>query len=168
MTTIEQLRAMPVGTRIGGGFILTVKMTKKSVQLPNKKYVHTVVLCDETGEMVADFLGTEAYLPMKKGEQVKIIVAEIQELVLKEGNDGQKLVVSQWQVKTQTLDEYDAEIASYKTLWEKETRGKIRHGVVCSCIQRGMPLPEIIMSKTAIETVVEYIFDGTEEPKTTI
>ena len=161
MTTIEQLRKMPVGQRIGGGFVLTVKMTKKSVQLPNKKYVHTVVLCDETGEMVADFLGLGSYLPLKKGQQVKIIVAEIQELVLKPGNDGIKLYVDQYQTLTQTLDEYDAEIASYKNQWEIEVRGKIRHGLVCSYIQAGVSIDK--PTKAKINELVEYIFNGPDK-----
>jgi hypothetical protein len=155
MTTIKQLREMPVGTRIGGGFVLTVKMTKKSVQLPNKQYVHTVVLCDETGEMVADFLDPGTYLPVKKGQQIKIIVAEIQELVLKAGDNGVKLYVSQFQVITQTIDEYEADTLIYQSRLESEIRGKCRYGLVCSFIRAGKPI-----DKAEIGLLVEYIMTG--------
>lgn len=152
--TITQLLAMPVESRIGGGFILTVKTTKKYVQLPNKKYVHTVVLFDKTGEMVADFL-SGTYNPLIKGEQIKIIVAEIQALVLKDGASGIKLYVSQFERLTQTLDEYEREQNEYALVWDKQTRGKIRHGLVCSYIRTGAEI-----DKERIEQLVEYIMTG--------
>ena len=173
MITVKQLRQMPIGQRIGGGFVLTVKMTKKSVQLPNKKYIHSVVLCDETGEMLADFVGPpNSYLPMKKGGQVKIIVAEIQELVLKAGNDGMKLYVEQFETLTQTLDEYEAEIEVEALInqnqWHREIKGKIRHGIVCSMIQSGLPVDDILIHKTQIETLVKYVYNRREESETDV
>ncbi len=159
--TIDQLLKMPVGERIGGGFILTIKTTKKSVQLPNKKYIHTVVLFDKTGEMVADFL-SGTYNPLIKGEQVKIVVAEIQALVLKDGANGIKLYVSQFERLSQTVDEYEREQNEYKLEWDKQTRGKIRHGLVCSLIKSGVLLPDIldVGYKPLIEKLVEYVFTG--------
>ncbi len=155
--TITQLQKMPVGERVGGGFILTVKQTKKYVQLPNKHYVHTVVLFDETGEMVADFLdpGVGIYSPIIKREKIKIIIAEIQGLVLKAGDNGTKLYVTQYQKLTQTLDEYEAEAAGYAVQWNREIKGKIRHGLVCSFIRAGKDI-----DKAQIELLVEYIMTG--------
>lgn len=154
MITVAQLLAMPVGTRIGGGFVLTIKTTKKYVQLPNKKYVHTVVLFDNTGEMVADFL-SGTYNPLIKGEQVKITVAEIQTSVLKSGGSGIKLYVSQFERLTQTLDEYEQEQNEYKLEWDKQIRGKCRFGLVCSYIRTGAEI-----DKERIEQLIEYIMTG--------
>jgi len=157
MITIAQLQQMPVGSKIGGGFIQTVKMTKKSVRQPNNRYIHTVVLFDQTGEMVADFEdpGVGTYTPVKKGDQVKIIVAEIQALVLKDGSNGIKLYVREYQTRTQTVDEYEAEAAGYEANWQKEIRGKCRHGLVCSFIRAGKDI-----DKAQIDLLVEYIMTG--------
>lgn len=54
--------AMPCGERIGGGFILTVKSTKKYVYLPEGHPIYTVVLFDNTGEMLADFKGAKEHI----------------------------------------------------------------------------------------------------------
>jgi len=167
---IAQLQKMTVGERIGGGFVLTVKKTKKSVQLPNKYYIHTVVLFDSTGEMLADFKdqgGKGAYNPMIKGHDYKIIVAEIQhadpaskEIALR---DAKKLYVDQFSKVTQG-SEPDVGYAPGEDYpdWRTTVRGKIRHGLVCAFIQSGEIAVEPITkeSKEYIEAMTEYIMTG--------
>lgn len=158
MTTIKQLLAMPIGEKTGGGFILTVKKTKKAVQLPNKQYIHTVVLFDDTGEMLADFKdqgGKGAYNPMIKGWQVKIIVAEIQAADAtgrcKEDQTGKKLYVDQFSVVTSQSNEPGDDYPD----WRVTVRGKIRHGLVCAYIRAGKEI-----DKVEIEKTIEYIMEG--------
>jgi len=151
---IKQLQAMPIGSRTGGGFVLTVKKTKKSVQLPNKKYIHTVVLFDNTGEMLADFKDPGTYNPLIKGQQVAIVVAEIQQA---EG-EGKKLFVDQFDIPAgKSEPDYFGGFDDIPD-WETITRGKIRHGLVCSYIRAGKTIGN--MDKEVIETLVEYIMKG--------
>jgi len=131
MITIEQLKKMPVGHKVGGGFVLTVKKTKKSVQLPNKHYIHSVVLFDSTGEMLADFKdagGAGAYNPLIKAQEVNIIVAQIQD-----AEAGTKLYVDQFSLVTSQSLEPGEDYPD----WRTTVRGKIRHGVVCAYIHSG-------------------------------
>ena len=149
MITIEQLKKMPVGEKIGGGFILTIKKTKKAVQLPNKTYIHTVVLFDKTGEMLADFKdqgGIGAYNPMTKGQEVKIIVAQIQH-----AEAGTKLYVDQFTHNPSLNSEPGNDYPD----WRTTIRGKIRHGLVCSYIKAGIDI-----DKREIEDLAEYIMTG--------
>lgn len=146
--TIKQLLEMPVGEKIGG-FVLTIKKTKKAVQLPNKNYIHTAVLFDSTGEMLADFKdpgGKGAYNPMIKGQEVKVIVAEIQQ-----AEAGTKLYVDQFSLVTSQ----DFEPGNDYPDWRVTVRGKIRHGLVCSYIKAGKKI-----DKTEINTLIEYIMEG--------
>ncbi len=131
MITIEQLKKMPVDEKIGGGFVLTIKKTKKAVQLPNKTYIHTVVLFDKTGEMLADFKdqgGAGAYNPMIKGQEAKIVVAQIQH-----AETGTKLYVDQFSLVTSQSLEPGSDYPD----WRTTVRGKIRHGITCAYIQAG-------------------------------
>ncbi len=159
--TVTELLKMPVGQPIGGGFILTVKKTKKSVRLPNKRYVHTVVLFDATGEILADFKDPSPtdYNPIIKGRQVKIIVAEIQAADsmgrAKIDQTGKKLYVNQYAINTQTIDEYEQELNAEEQRWDKINRGKVRHGLVCSYIKAGKEI-----NRPEIEALVEYIMTG--------
>lgn len=131
MITIEQLKKMPVGEKIGGGFALTIKKTKKAVQLPDKTYIHTVVLFDKTGEMLADFKdqgGAGAYNPMIKGQEVKIIVAKIQH-----AEAGTKLYVDQFSIPSSGSEpKVGYEAGEDYPDWRTTVRGKIRHGIVTS------------------------------------
>lgn len=160
MITIAQLLAMPCGERIGGGFILTVKSTKKYVYLPEGHPIYTVVLFDNTGEMLADFKGAKGtYTPLIKGEQIKIIVAEIQaadpssnKIVLKE---GKKLFVDQFERLTQTLSEYEDQMVSYQEDWDRQIEGKCRHGLTCAYIRAGKE-----PNKDEINKWVKFIMTG--------
>ena len=129
---IKELLNGKVGERIGGGFVLTIKKTKKSVSLPNKHYIHTVVLFDDTGEMLADFKdpgGAGAYNPMVKGCQVKIVVAEIQQAEA----GGKKLYVGQFSVvRGDSEPKVGYEPGDEYPDWRTTVRGKIRHGLCCA------------------------------------
>lgn len=166
MMKIEQLKKMPVGQKIGGGFILTVKKTKKAVRLPNKNYIHTVVLFDNTGEILADFKdpgGAGAYNPMIKAQEVKIIVAEIQHAEI-----GTKLYVDQFALITSQPPETNYAPGDDYPDWRTTVRGKIRHGQVCSALKgllaQGKTLEEaadeILAHKTKIENLAEYVMTG--------
>lgn len=152
MITIDQLLKMPAGERMGGGFILTVKTTKKYVQLPNGNFVFTVVLFDNTGDILADFK-CSTYSPLIKGEQLAIIVAEIQQ-----AEKGTKLFVHQFdRPKGKSEPDYYAGGDNIPD-WETITRGKIRHGLVCSFIRSGKEI-----DVPYIEKLVEYIFTGEQK-----
>lgn len=158
--TIKQLLEMPVGEKIGGGFVLTIKKTKKEVLL-NGYYTHSVVLFDETGEMLADFKdpgGKGARNPMIKGWEVKIIVAEIQAAEpTKSGEAVKKLYVDQFSVVTANVADQKVgyEPGDDYPDWRVTVRGKIRHGLVCSYIKAGKEI-----DKTKIEKLIEYIMEG--------
>ncbi len=162
--TIADILKYPVGYKFGG-CVLTVKKTKKSVRLPNDRYIHTVVLFDSTGEMLADFKdpgGAGAYNPLTKGQQVKITVAEIQTAdstgQAKVDQTGTKLFVDQFVLETSTQYETGEEYPD----WRVTVRGKIRHGVVCSLIRAKEITIEPIadQSKKHIEAIVEFIMTG--------
>lgn len=167
MITIKQLLEMKVGSKIGGGFVLTVKKTKKAVQLPNKHYIHTVVLFDSTSEMLADFKdpgGAGVYNPMKKGNEYKIIVAEIQQA---EPQAGKKLWVDQFSVvRGGSEPEVGYEPGDDYPDWRVTVRGKIRHGLVCAMIPKKEFGPHSNMlvltdeDKKKIEELAEYIMEG--------
>ncbi len=163
--TIDRLLKMQIGQHAAGGFVLTVKKTKKSVKLPNGRYIHTVVLFDNTGEMLADFKdpgGAGVYNPLIKGQQVKIIVAEIQAAdstgQAKVDQTGTKLFVDQFVLETST--QYKEE--EYPD-WRVTVRGKIRHGLVCAGIKAGRINMVDEIPKTAkkiIESHIEFIMTG--------
>lgn len=157
--TIDQLLKMPVGEKTGG-FILTVKKTKKAVKLPSGQYIHTVILVDDTGEMLADFKdqgGKGAYNPLVKGQEVRIVVSEIQhadptskEIALR---SAKKLYVDQFTIATSTVAEFEA--GEEYPDWRTTVRGKIRHGLVCSFIQAGKEI-----DKVEIKALEDYIMNG--------
>lgn len=151
---ISDILKMPIGNKLGGGFVLTVKKTKKAVKLPNGQYIHTVVLFDSTGEMLADFKdpgGKGAYNPMIKGREVRIIVAEIQQ-----AETNTKLYVDQFSL---VLGGSEPEVGyapgeDYPD-WRTTVRGKIRHGLVCAFIKAGKKV-----DKAEIKALEDYIMNG--------
>ncbi len=165
MTTAELLK-MPVGQKIGGGFVLTIKKTKKFVQLPNKSYIFTVVLFDATGEILADFK-TIGGSPLGKGRQVKVIVAEIQAADStgrsKVDQTGKKLYVDQFSMVTQTITEYEDELNEQEQRWDAITQGKIRHGLTCSLVKGKRSIDISVSEKEEINSLVEFIKTGEVE-----
>ena len=155
MITIAQLLVMPVGERVGGGFLMTIKTVKKSTQLPNGKFVHTVVLFDNTGEMLADIKDPGTYNPPIRGTQLLIVVAEIQA-----AEKGTKLYIDQFDFPASKSEpDYYAGGDNIPD-WQTITRGKIRHGIVCACIKTGNSLVRVNELKPQIEELVEYVFTG--------
>lgn len=159
--TITELLQMPIGQKVGGGFILTVKKTKKSVQLPNKRYIHTVVLFDNTGEILADFKdpSVASYSPLIKGEQVHIIVAQIQAADAtgqsKVEQTGKKLFIDQYDKVGDVGDpDYFQGIDNISDQ-QAIVKGKIRHGITCAFIRAGKE-----PNKDAIRRWTEFVLTG--------
>ena len=98
--TIKQLLNMPVGTRTGGGFVLTIKHTHKPREIKDG-WLFEETMTDETGDILADFF-VEKYIPLVRGQEIKIIVCEIQSSTT---TMGKKLYVEQWERITCTADE---------------------------------------------------------------
>jgi len=158
--TIVTLLDMPIGQRIGGGFVLTVKKTKKSVQLPSKRYIHTVVLFDNTGEMLADFKDptVAGYSPLIKGQQVHIIVAEIQAAATSQSKveqTGKKLFVDQYDIIRDIGDPDYFQGIDNMSDQEAMVKGKIRHGITCAYIHAGKE-PD----KNDIKKWTEFVLTG--------
>ncbi len=154
--TIQQLLAMPIGERIGG-FSFTVKKTKGYIQLPDNSYVFTVVLVDETGEMLADFVSKD-YLPLIKGREIHIIVSEIQAVDstgrAKIDQVGKKLFVEQYFTVVSGLaepDEWKPDLSGEGEI----VRSKVRCLLVCADKSAGK-----IPDKADILDWTEFIITG--------
>lgn len=125
---ITQLQLQPHGTKIGG-MTLTVKTCKKTWQV-GEVWWHQVVFMDKTGEMPADVkIGT--YIPIHRASDIRIIVSEVRDAEYL-GKSRKILVVDQYEVKTQMIDDYYAEPDQAYQANMREIRGKIRHGLICS------------------------------------
>lgn len=136
--TIQQLLEMPIGTKTGGGFIMTVKIAGKRVQVKDY-WIQNVTLTDPTGDMLADII-LHGNVPIVKGRELKIIVCVIQPI-----SDGKKLLVHEWEKITCTADEYEAkkQVARPQQIgpdWEAIGRGKVKCVLSEACIGRGIPV----------------------------
>ena len=172
--TIAEILTMPIGEEISGGIVLTVKTTKKWVRLPNNNYVFTVVLLDETGEILADF-GNAIYDPLKKEDRVSIITAEVQaadaDSHLKALQEGKKLWVSRYVIVTSNASRTADAIRSYGDPgedfpdWETIVRGKIRCLLVAAKIQSGTTMEDLekFIKHPTIQKAVDYIMGTTEK-----
>jgi len=158
MTTVDQLLKMPIGSKTGG-FELSIKTFKKTWQVGDV-WFSQVILMDETGEIPADVKVGKKYNPIRgRATSIKITVCEIQEAEYL-GKDRKKLLVDQYILPTMTMDEYADEQEALALKWNKEIEGKIRHGIVCSCIKAKFNLSEIPKHKSEIEALVKYIMTG--------
>jgi hypothetical protein len=120
---ISQLLLQPLGTRINPG-TLTIKTAKKKWQVKDVWW-QQVILMDETGEMPADVkLGK--YLPLDGKKLISIIVAEVQNAEYL-GKNRKKLVVEQFTIPTQTVDEFQ----SKQDEMDKEVRLIVRSKIKC-------------------------------------
>lgn len=123
-TTIKQLLAMPIGQGTGG-YDLSIKTAKK--KLPVKDvWWQSVVLLDSAGsEMPADVkIGKN--IPLVSGSEIKIIVAEVQNAEHL-SKDRKKLVVDQFSIPTQTVDEFQ----SKQDELDKEVKLIVRSKIKC-------------------------------------
>ena len=134
--TIQQLLDMPIGTKTGGGFALTIKHTHKPREIKGG-WLFEETMTDETGDILADFF-VEKYNPFVRGQEIKIIVCEIQSSTK---GIGKKLYVDQWEKVLYNLDDlsdYEARIPKPQQNgpdWEVINRGKVKHGLTCAYIQ---------------------------------
>lgn len=150
MLTIKELKAMPIGYKVGGGFLMTVKHTKKSMQKDNKLkaqsgWTQQVVFYDDTGDMLAD-INIKTYSPLKKGQQIKCIVCEIRDNYTRQGD--KLLYVDQFEQVTMTVDEFEAMQDEEGMVWraarDREIRGKIKCLYISSKIRTGVPIQDVI------------------------
>lgn len=156
--TIKQLLEMPIGERVGG-FECSIKTFKKTFQV-GKVWFQQVILMDSTGEMPADVnVGTSRNPLRGRASSLKIVVCEVQEAEYL-GKDRKKLLVHEYIIPAITADEWEEEQAAIEAKWNKETEGKIRHGLVCSCIKAGQAFCDIEKYKPEIEALVKYIMTG--------
>jgi len=153
MTTIQQLKDMPVGQKCGGfdTFIKTYKKTWQS----GKIWFHQIIIMDETGEMPADVkIGLKYNTLRGGGNKIHVTVGEVQEAEYL-GKDRKKLYIDQYEIPTITTTEYFRELDEDEQKWDATNRGKVRHWLVCSCIQAGKEI-----NKPEIEELIEYIMTG--------
>lgn len=120
---IEQLLLQPIGTRINPGTLI-IKTAKKKWQVKDIWW-QQVILMDETGEMPAD-VKIGKFLPLNGKKQISIIVAEVQNAEYL-GKNRKKLVVDQYSIPTQTVDEFQ----SKQDEIDKEVRLIVRSKIKC-------------------------------------
>ena len=165
--TIKQLLEMPIGVESrSGGFQLTVKVARKTVEV-DKKYLQWVVFMDSTGEIPGEVSIASRARALQKNQPIHITVCWLQQ-----GEKGKKLYVDQWYPITQTLDEYEAryhsdwgsqeitEAMEWQEVRREEIKGKCRHGVVCAMIQSGVNIYEVDKHKEIINKWVDFIVTG--------
>jgi len=164
--TITQLLEMPTGVdNRTGGFQLTVKVARKTVEI-DKKHLQWVVFMDETGEMPGE-VSLPKYIPLKKYQRIHITVCWLQP-----GENGKKLYVDQWYPITCSSDEgisaYEAhyhsdwgspdtsEAMEWQAVRREEIKGKCRHGVSCAYI-RGLKSGFVSPTKTIKKIINEWV-----------
>lgn len=142
---IKQLLDMPIGTRINPG-TLTIKTYKKTWQAEDVWWSQ-VILMDETGEMPADFNVGKTYNPLRGqcGGRVSIIVAEVQNAEYL-GKDRKKLMVDQYSIPTQTVDEFQSKQDEIDKEVKLIIESKVRCWLVSASIQ-GQKLTKVEIIK---------------------
>ncbi len=119
-TTIEMLKAMPAGSKTGG-FDFAIKTKKKCFQVEsNGDWLHTIKICDKTGEMMVDVNVGKKYNPITT-PSIKIITCEVQDAELA-NNPIKKLYTDEYQLPTITGEPEPFEPA----LGDLIVRGKIK------------------------------------------
>ena len=133
MTTIKQLQDMPIGQGTGG-YTLSIKTYKKTWQV-GKIWWSQVICMDETGEMPVDVNVGMSYNPLRgRARRFNVIVAKVQEAEYL-GKDRKKLVVDQFTIPTQTVDEYQSKQDEIDTEVKLIVESKVRCWLVSSSIQ---------------------------------
>ena len=167
--TIKQLLDMPIDKEKSkcGGFQLTVKVARKTVEV-DRKHLQWVVFMDETGEIPGEVSLPKSNAYLNKGQPIHITVCWLQP-----GEKGPKLYVDQWYPITQTVDEYEAryhadwgsqdvsEAMEWQAVRREEIKGKCRHGVVCAMIRGKNGLVDLDEgTKGLINIYVDFIMTG--------
>lgn len=152
MTTIQQLRNMPLGSKTGG-FVKTVKTAKKKWQV-NGKWMHQVLLMDETGEMLADVnIGT--YSPLIAGQEIRIVVCEVQAAEIGPfASDRTKLYVDQFAFTESPVTE-PADTMNFTGESPNIIRGKIKTWLAAASLQSGKTPQEV--DRAGIESLVDWV-----------
>ena len=134
--TINQLLQMPIGVESrSGGFQLTVKVARKTVEV-DKKYLQWVIFMDSTGEIPGE-VSLPKYIPLKKYQRIHITVCWLQQ-----GENGKKLYVDQWYPITITEEELCTQRANFNDEFQYGeplhiVKSKIRMHVVCAILSTG-------------------------------
>lgn len=151
MTTIKQLMEADIGYKTGG-FVYQVKhthkMTEHEYEMPEHPktiagrpyWIHEVTLTDGKDDIKADVI-LQKKRKFCRLEEIKIIVVEI--IPESSGGYGKKLLVREYEMITQTADEYEAQKESIPQTpakaipnkWDIIGRGKVKHGLLCAFIQ---------------------------------
>ena len=122
---------MPIGQGTGG-YTLTIKTRKKKWQV-GEIWWQQIILMDETGEIPADVkLGV--YKPLDGKIEIHIIVAEVQEAEYL-GKDRKKLLVDQFSIPTQTVDEFQSKQDEIDREVKLVVESKVRCWLVSASIQ---------------------------------
>ncbi|KKL83870.1 hypothetical protein LCGC14_1970430 [marine sediment metagenome] len=140
MTTVKDLLAMPIGTKTGGGFPLTIRTVKKKWEV-NGTWYQRALLVDETDEILAT-VKIRANRPLTRGSVIKIIVAIMKDTMMsKKGEDYSVplLFVDQFDIPTMTADEAfgpnESQYYNCEPPWI--VRGKIETWIVSAYVQAG-------------------------------
>ncbi len=121
-TTIKNLQDMPAGQGTGG-YTFSIKTAKKKWSVKDVWWQQVIVM-DETGEMPADVkIGKN--IPLVSGGQISIIVAYVHNAEYL-GKDRKKLVVDQFTIPTQTVDDYYKEVDEIYAKELKVVKSKIK------------------------------------------
>ncbi len=157
--TVEQIKAMSVGRdhRFGSGATtLAIKTKKRCWEIKPGKWIHTVLLSDETGDILAD-VNIGPYSPLTSPD-ITLVVAWIKDSDYL-NKPIKMLYIDQFRINKQTEPDFDADWKAPD--WDAINRGKVRHGVVCAFIRAGKDI-----NKLTVDKLVEYIMTGVHEPLT--
>lgn len=153
---IKEIQTFDVGTKVMGGFPLTVKTLKKKWET-RKGWVQQCVLTDDTGDILADvFTGKKEF---HRSWTIDIIVAEIQAT-----DTGKKLYVSQWSVPTANPDDLPfMDFGGFGGRDEAKTiRGRILTCLTTGKFQAGATDDEVLDSLLGpkLKKIVDLIMQG--------
>ena len=153
--TVKQLLEMPIGYKTGG-FDLTIKTAKKKWQV-GKKWMHQIVLMDETGEIWAD-VNIGKNIPLIARTQIHITFCEIQDSE-HHNNPCKKLYVDQFTQPAQIGEppmgfEYGDSV--------KTIRSKILCLLTAARFQSGAATDEILkfVNNPQLKEIVDKIMEG--------
>jgi len=155
---IEQLLMQSHGQKIGG-MTLTVKTCKKTWQV-GEVWWQQVLFMDETGEIPAD-VKIGKYTPLHRAWEVRIIVAEVRDAEYL-GKPRKILVVDQYNVPSQPMEEYFEEADKIYQGELKVIRSKIKCLLTASKVRTGVGLMQVkeFVDSKALTEIVDRIMEG--------
>lgn len=176
---IKDLKQLAAGTEIKG-FPLLIKTARKTFKDTDGVVYQEVIFMDASGEITGHILMEEsgeelAYrahntsgLPamvLWKSKTNLCIMEGVLQYTDERGRDGMKLVVNECFDAATPLtynQGQDLQAEDWKKLRENEIEGKIRHGIICSCINANFNLFELAegIYKKPINSLVDFIMKG--------